>query len=92
MLNEEFRYFYADGGFDKVEGGIEVGKSFAEEYTALHYHQPSDEYDPNWDLSGFVDQLTITSNMVKFLADSDTWPEWYEGNEFKRIREESRNN
>ncbi len=83
---------YADGGFDKVEGGIEVGKSFAEEYTALHYHQPSDEYDPNWDLGGFVDQLTITSNMVKFLADSDTWPEWYEGNEFKRIREESRNN
>lgn len=81
---------YADGGFDKVEGGIEAGRVFADEYTAKHYHQPSDEYDPNWDLSGFVDQLNITANMVKYLADSDTWPEWYEGNEFKRIREESR--
>jgi hypothetical protein len=24
------------------------------------------------------------------LADSDRWPEWYEGNEFRSIREESR--
>jgi len=82
---------YADGGFDKVDGGMEAGRVFADEYTAKHYHQASDEYDPNWDLSGFADQLTITANMVKYLADSDTWPKWYEGNEFKRIREESRN-
>lgn len=80
---------YADGGFDKVNGGEEAGKIFAEEYTAKNYHQPSDEYDPDWDLSGFVDQLTITKNMVKYLANSDKWPEWYEGNEFKMIREES---
>ena len=80
---------YADGGFDKVNGGKEAGKIFAEEYTAKNYHQPSDEYDPDWDLSGFVDQLTITKNMVKYLANSDKWPEWYEGNEFKMIREES---
>ena len=81
---------YADGGFDKIDGGKEAGRAFADEYTALNYHQPSDEYDPNWDLSGFVDQLTITANMVNDLANSDRWPEWYEGNEFKSIREESR--
>ena len=80
---------YADGGFDKLDGGKKAGRIFAEEYTAKHYHQPSDEYDPNWDLSGFVDQLTITANMVKYLANSDRWPEWYEGNEFKEIREKS---
>jgi len=82
---------YADGGSDMIEGGKEAGRVFGDEYTAKNYHQPSDEYDPNWDLSGFVDQLTITAHMVKYLADSDRWPEWYEGNEFKRIREESRN-
>ena len=81
---------YADGGFDKIDGGKEAGRAFADEYTAQNYHQPSDEYDPNWDLSGFVDQLTITANMVNDLANSDRWPEWYEGNEFKSIREESR--
>ena len=80
---------YADGGFDKLDGGKKAGRIFAEEYTAKHYHQPSDEYNPNWDLSGFVDQLTITANMVKYLANSDRWPEWYEGNEFKKIREKS---
>ena len=81
---------YADGGFDKIEGGKEAGRAFADEYTAKYYHQPSDEYDSNWDLSGFADQLTLTTKMVKYLADSDRWPEWYEGNEFKSIREESR--
>tara|TARA_Y100000590_G_scaffold159471_1_gene182980 strand:- start:8973 stop:10622 length:1650 start_codon:yes stop_codon:yes gene_type:complete len=80
---------YADGGFDKLDGGKKAGRIFAEEYTAKHYHQPSDEYDPNWDLGGFVDQLTITANMVKYLANSDRWPKWYEGNEFKEIREKS---
>ena len=80
---------YADGGFDKLDGGKKAGRIFAEEYTAKHYHQPSDEYDPNWDLGGFVDQLTITANMVIYLANSDRWPKWYEGNEFKEIREKS---
>jgi len=28
--------------------------------------------------------------MVLKLANSDTWPEWYEGNEFKAIREASK--
>jgi len=81
---------YADGGFDKIDGGKEAGRAFGDEYTAKYYHQPSDEYDPDWDLSGFADQLTLTTKMVKYLADSDRWPEWYEGNEFKSIREESR--
>ena len=80
---------YADGGFDKLDGCKKAGRIFAEEYTAKHYHQPSDEYDPNWDLGGFVEQLTITANMVKYLANSDRWPKWYEGNEFKEIREKS---
>ena len=81
---------YADSGFDKIDGGKEAGRAFGDEYTAKYYHQPSDEYDPDWDLSGFTDQLTLTTKMVKYLADSDRWPEWYEGNEFRSIREESR--
>ena len=81
---------YADAGFDKIDGGKEAGRAFGDEYTAKYYHQPSDEYDPDWDLSGFADQLTLTTKMVKYLADSDRWPEWYEGNEFRSIREESR--
>ncbi len=81
---------YADGGVDKIEGGVEVGTKIANHYTKFDYHQASDEYQDSWDLSGFREHLIITSNMAEELANSETWPEWYEGNEFKSIREESR--
>ena len=81
---------YADGGIDKVDGGRAAGKAISDKYTTIDYHQPSDEYDPTWDLSGFTEQLTITVNMVNYLANTNVWPEWYEGNEFKSIREESK--
>ena len=81
---------YADGGVDKIEGGIEVGTKVANNYTKFDYHQPSDEYQDSWDLSGFKEHLIITSKMAEDLANSERWPEWYQGNEFKSIREESR--
>ncbi|MFL2701424.1 MAG: M28 family metallopeptidase [Gammaproteobacteria bacterium] len=80
---------YADGGVDKIVGGVEAGSKIANAYTANDYHQPSDEYNPDWDLSGFNDQLTITSKMVLRIANSEEWPKWYQGNEFKAIREAS---
>ena len=81
---------YADGGVDKIEGGVEVGTKAANNYTKFDYHQPSDEYQDSWDLSGFKEHLIITGKMAEELANSERWPEWYEGNEFKSIREESR--
>ena len=64
--------------------------SFSVKQPQYHYHQPSDEYQDSWDLSGFKDHLEITRNMVLRLANSEEWPEWYEGNEFKAIREASK--
>ena len=81
---------YADGGIDTYDGGITLGSQISNEYTQFHYHQPSDEYSESWDLSGFKEHLEITRNMVNRLANSEEWPEWYEGNEFKAIREASR--
>ena len=82
---------YADSGVDKVSGGIKVGLELANKYTNLTYHQPSDEYSPNWDLSGFEEHLVTTSIMVSRLANSQEWPKWYDGNEFKEIREGNKN-
>ena len=81
---------YADGGIDMHDGGITLGSQISSEYTQYHYHQPSDEYLESWDLRGFKEHLEITRNMVNRLANSEEWPEWYEGNEFKAIREASR--
>ena len=81
---------YADGGVDINDGGLEAGSKMSNDYTQYHYHQPSDEYQDSWDLSGFKDHLEITRSMVLRLANSEEWPEWYEGNEFKAIREASK--
>ena len=81
---------YADAGIDQIEGGIEAGEQSSLNYVTNDYHQPSDEYSSDWDLSGIAEYLSITAEMVLDLANSEDWPEWYEGNEFKSIREASR--
>ena len=81
---------YAEGGEDLVNGGIAAGKAAAEDYRANRYHQPSDEYDPNWDWSGAIRDLQIYYRLARELAESNDWPNWYEGDEFRAIRDRSR--
>ncbi len=79
-----------EGGFDLVQGGTKAGRAARDAYTANHYHQPSDEYDPGWDLSGPVQDLKVLYGLGYKLANSDAWPDWYAGNEFRAVRDESR--
>ncbi|CAN5253235.1 M28 family metallopeptidase [soil metagenome] len=81
---------YSDSGEDLVNGGLAAGKAAAEDYRANRYHQPSDEYDPNWDWTGAVRDLAIYYRIGRELADSNDWPNWYEGDEFRAIRDRSR--
>ncbi len=80
---------YADGGQDLVVGGTAGGIAAAADYTANRYHKPSDEYDPSFDLSGFQEDAEVFYQLGREIADSADWPEWYEGNEFRAIREAS---
>ncbi len=79
-----------EGGFDLVTGGKVAGRAVRDAYTANHYHQPSDEYDPKWDLSGPVEDLKLLYALGQTLANSTQWPDWYAGNEFRSIRDKSR--
>ena len=81
---------YAESGEDLVNGGVAAGHAAAEDYRANRYHQPSDEYDPNWDWSGAIRDLSINYRIGRELAESDAWPNWYEGDEFRAIRDQSR--
>jgi Zn-dependent M28 family amino/carboxypeptidase len=78
-----------DGGFDLVNGGTKAGKAIRDEYAAKKYHQPSDEYDPKWDLSGPLQDIAIYYEFGRRLANSEAWPNWYRGNEFRAIRDRS---
>jgi Zn-dependent M28 family amino/carboxypeptidase len=78
---------YAKGGDDLVDGGRAAGEVSSQAYTADRYHKPADEYDPNWKLDGLLQDLEALYGVGRALADSDRWPNWYEGNPFRAARE-----
>ena len=80
---------YADAGVDLVEGGTTAGTAAGDTYRREAYHGVSDEYSPDWNLAGMVQVANTDYELAKRLANTDTWPAWYEGNEFKGIREAS---
>jgi len=80
---------YADGGEDKLDGGIAAGKAIAQAYNEQRYHKPMDEYSDSWDLSGNVEDITALYTIGLEIAQSDAWPTWYPGNEFEAARKES---
>ena len=81
---------YAKAGVDSPEHGQDFGRQWIEEYTADHYHQPSDEYSPDWDVRGNLMDLAIYYDVGLALANSDRWPNWRQGTEFRAIRDQSR--
>ena len=81
---------YADGGVDHVTKGTAYGEAFGKEYTAERYHKPADEYDNSWDLSGIKQVSEVLFELGYGIADSDDWPNWYDGNEFRALRDDMR--
>ena len=77
-------------------GGELIGKppgaalAAANDYVDNRYHQPSDEYDPNWDWSGAVQDLTLFAEFARTLANGRDWPNWLPDSEFRAIRDQSR--
>ncbi len=80
---------YAEGGTDSREHGNDWGVEQSEDYVANRYHAPGDEYDPDWDLTGAAEDVLLYFEIGNRLANESSWPEWYEGNEFKETRDAS---
>jgi Zn-dependent M28 family amino/carboxypeptidase len=53
-------------------------------YTAHRYHQPSDEYRPDFDLRGAVQLSALVLGFGESLADAPTVPTWLPTAEFHR--------
>ncbi|MDX1442215.1 MAG: M28 family metallopeptidase [Gammaproteobacteria bacterium] len=81
---------YAESGSDYIGENAEAAAEHAEAYTAERYHKPSDEIQPWFNLEGAVDDLRLYFEVAQMLGNSDAWPNWYEGNEFRAIRDASR--
>ena len=81
---------YPKLGEDLVSGGPAAGRAAAQDYRTNRYHQPSDEYDPAWDWAGALQELQIFYRIGRELAQSEDWPNWNRGDEFRAIRDRSR--
>ena len=76
-----------------LRSGVEVrgkppgwGREQLERWTATRYHQPSDELDASWDLTGAVEDAQLGFLVGAAAAEADEMPSWRSGDEFEATR------
>jgi Zn-dependent M28 family amino/carboxypeptidase len=77
---------YLTRATDSIEHGSGWGEERLSEYISHHYHKPSDEYDPSWDLRGAVQEVLLLYRMGSSLAANRDYPRWRDGVEFQAAR------
>jgi Zn-dependent M28 family amino/carboxypeptidase len=79
----------AESGVDDRARGADWGRARSREYLREDYHRPSDEYDPNWNLAGALEDMQLYLEIGRELASSGGFPRWRASSEFRAVREES---
>ncbi len=101
----EAGYFYRSDHFNFAKSGVPAlyvksgttlldqpagtGLARYDEYYALRYHKPADEYSDAWDVSGSIEDLRLLFEVGAKVANAKTWPQWRDGNEFRALRDAS---
>jgi len=96
----EAGYFYRSDHFSLAKAGVPAvsigvgvdyvgrptgwGKQQNDDYTEHRYHQPSDEYRPDFDLRGAVQLSDIVLRFARQLANAPSMPTWNADAEFHR--------
>jgi Zn-dependent M28 family amino/carboxypeptidase len=81
--------FSVDPGPDVIGKPAGFGAQYANDFRANHYHQPSDQFDPNWDWSEAVQMAQLGIWMGWDAANAATMPNWKVGDEFRAARDRS---
>ena len=81
--------FTIDPGEDVVGKGKGWGAKMADEYREHHYHQPSDEFNPDWNWSEGVQMAELGFWLGWDAANEAAMPTWKSGDEFRAVREKS---
>ena len=76
---------FIDSGRDVIGRPAGWGQQQEDEFTAKRYHQPSDEYRPDLDLSGVVQTADIVYRFARRIADAPRMPTWNADAEFRRV-------
>jgi len=78
---------YTGSGREVLGKPAGFGQQKKDEYVAKHYHQPSDEVNPEWDLSGATEDLKLLFEVGYEVANGDKFPAWKADSEFKAKRD-----
>jgi len=78
---------YPGNGIDHVEHGEAWTREIRDSWRANQYHQPSDEYSSDWDLTGAIDDLLLYFRIGYRIANESTFPNWSEDSEFRALRD-----
>ena len=77
---------YLSSTGDYVDEPVAPRLAAAAEYRANRYHQAADEWEPNWDYGGMIQDLEVVFAAGQSLANSRDWPAWKSGSEFGPAR------
>ena len=90
LAKEGVPMLYPGGGYDDREKGVAYGMEKSLEYNRDHYHRVSDEYDLSWNVDGAMEDMDVFFRTGLDVANSDDWPNWKEGTEFRAKRDAQR--
>jgi Zn-dependent M28 family amino/carboxypeptidase len=77
---------FARGNVISREHGREWTSKMEQDYLINRYHKPADNYEPEkWDLNGISEDAKLCFSVGYKLANSDIFPEWKAGSEFKNV-------
>ncbi len=79
--------FYPKRGVDYLGRPAGWGLKFEADFDLKNYHKVTDEVQPDWTFAGGAQDAEFLVQLIRRVADADTWPEWRPGNEFKARRD-----
>ena len=80
---------YPKGAGDFRDEPVDRRIAARDDYGANRYHQANDEWSPEMDFAGAVEDLQAVYGVGLALANSRDWPGWKAGSEFGPVRERS---
>ena len=78
---------YLHSGINVVGKPAGWGKEQLDHWVEKIYHQPSDEYREDWDLSGAVQDIQLLFHVGRQVAEQANMPAWSAGDEFEDERQ-----
>ena len=80
---------YLHSGIEVVGKPAGWGKQQLDEWVEKIYHQPSDEYSEDWNLSGALEDTRLLYEVGRRIANQANLPTWTAGDEFEAARKKA---